>query len=163
MLMAALWLYFCRTRTSPRANQVATGLALTIFVTGLSAFIGSGVLVKRFLRIPTFAVPFLSDIPISWVATIVLAYDILVYLIICMTFCAHFFVVNKLVIALVLKAVAKPTLATPCGIKVLRVRYLPSCLAALWRGYQAAVICLLFYIPQVVEKYDRRRGWIALA
>ncbi|MBU2236504.1 MAG: ABC transporter permease, partial [Gammaproteobacteria bacterium] len=59
------------------ANQVATGLALTIFGTGLSAFIGSGVVGQTIQGFQPIAIPLLSDIP--FIGKILFSHDILVY------------------------------------------------------------------------------------
>ncbi|MEO7107868.1 MAG: ABC transporter permease, partial [Rhodoferax sp.] len=44
-------------------NQYATGLALALFGTGLSAFVGAGYVKENLPERHNFAIPFLSDIP----------------------------------------------------------------------------------------------------
>ena len=142
------------------ANQVATGLALTIFGTGLSAFIGSGVVGQTVQGFQPIAVPFLSDIP--FLGRILFSHDILVYLSFVMTF-ALIFVVNKTRIGLVLKAVGEnPHAANAIGIKVLRVRYLAVMFGGVMAGISGAYMSLV-YTPMWVENMTAGRGWIALA
>ena len=65
------------------ANQVATGLALTIFGIGLSALIGSGYVGTPAERLPRLAIPGLSDLPV--VGPLLFGHDVLVYLSLFMT------------------------------------------------------------------------------
>ena len=60
------------------SNQVATGLALTIFGLGFSALLGHGFVGKTFPGLPRLEIPGLSDIPI--IGTLLFSHDILIYL-----------------------------------------------------------------------------------
>ena len=62
MMMSVLFAFLAVTLVS---NQVATGLALTIFGTGLSGFLGAGYVGMAIDGIAPFPIPFLSDIPVS--------------------------------------------------------------------------------------------------
>ncbi|WP_421853286.1 ABC transporter permease [Marinomonas sp.] len=142
------------------ANQVATGLALTIFGTGLSAFIGSGVVGQTIQGFQPITLPLLSDIP--FIGKILFSHDILVYSSFVMTF-ALMFVVNKTRIGLTLKAVGEnPHAANAIGIKVLRVRYLAVMFGGVMAGISGAYMSLV-YTPMWVENMTAGRGWIALA
>ena len=142
------------------ANQVATGLALTIFGTGLSAFIGSDVVGQTIQGFQPIAIPLLSDIP--FIGKILFSHDILVYSSFAMTF-ALMFVVNKTRIGLTLKAVGEnPHAANAIGIKVLRVRYLAVMFGGVMAGISGAYMSLV-YTPMWVENMTAGRGWIALA
>jgi simple sugar transport system permease protein len=142
------------------ANQVATGLALTIFGTGLSAFIGSGVVGQTIQGFQPIAVPLLSDIP--FIGKILFSHDILVYSSFVMTF-VLMFVVNRTRIGLTLKAVGEnPHAANAIGIKVLRVRYLAVMFGGIMAGISGAYMSLV-YTPMWVENMTAGRGWIALA
>lgn len=142
------------------ANQVATGLALTIFGTGLSAFIGSGVVGQTIQGFQPIAVPLLSDIP--YLGKILFSHDILVYASFTMTF-VLMFVINKTRIGLTLKAVGEnPHAANAIGIKVLRVRYLAVMFGGVMAGISGAYMSLV-YTPMWVENMTAGRGWIALA
>lgn len=161
MLMGALMsLIFAVLVLHLGANQVATGLALTIFGTGLSAFIGSGVVGQTIQGFPPIAIPLLSDIP--YLGRILFTHDILVYFSFAMTF-VLIFVVNKTRIGLVLKAVGEnPHAANAIGIKVLRVRYLAVMFGGVMAGVSGAYMSLV-YTPMWVENMTAGRGWIALA
>ncbi|MEI8631098.1 hypothetical protein P4S72_01140 [Vibrio sp. PP-XX7] len=74
MLMAFL---FAVLALSLNTNQVATGLALTIFGTGLSAFLGSTLVGNTITGFSAIRIPVLSDIPM--LGPILFNQDILVY------------------------------------------------------------------------------------
>jgi general nucleoside transport system permease protein len=142
------------------ANQVATGLALTIFGTGLSAFIGSGVVGQTIQGFQPIAIPLLSDIP--FLGRILFSHDILVYTSFAMTFILMF-VIYKTRIGLTLTAVGEnPHAANAIGIKVLRVRYLAVMFGGVMAGISGAYMSLV-YTPMWVENMTAGRGWIALA
>ncbi|MEO9654786.1 ABC transporter permease [Marinomonas dokdonensis] len=142
------------------ANQVATGLALTIFGTGLSAFIGSGVVGQTIQGFQPIAIPYLSDIP--YLGRILFNHDIIVYLSFVLTGVIAY-VANKTRIGLVLKAVGEnPHAANAIGIKVLRVRYLAIMFGGGMAGLAGAYMSLV-YTPMWVENMTAGRGWIALA
>ncbi|MBJ7537689.1 ABC transporter permease [Marinomonas transparens] len=142
------------------ANQVATGLALTIFGTGLSAFVGSGVVGQTIQGFQPVMIPLLSDIPL--IGRILFSHDILVYLSFVMAFIL-FFVINKTRMGLTLKAVGEnPHAANAIGIKVLRVRYLAIMFGGAMAGISGAYMSLV-YTPMWVENMTAGRGWIALA
>src|SRR3546814_3794094 len=60
------------------ANQVATGLALTIFGLGLSSLIGAGFVGIPVTPLPELAIPGVSDLPL--VGPLLFGHDALVYL-----------------------------------------------------------------------------------
>ncbi|AEF55040.1 ABC transporter permease [Marinomonas posidonica] len=142
------------------ANQVATGLALTIFGTGLSAFVGSGVVGQTIQGFAPIEIPLLSEIP--YLSEILFKHDILVYLSFAITI-ALYFVVNKTRVGLTLKAVGEnPNAANAIGIKVLQVRYLAIMFGGAMAGISGAYMSLV-YTPMWVENMTAGRGWIALA
>ncbi|GAB3476365.1 ABC transporter permease [Marinomonas epiphytica] len=142
------------------ANQVATGLALTIFGTGLSAFIGSGVVGQTIQGFQPIAIPALSDIP--YLGKILFQHDAIVYLSFILTALIAY-VANKTRVGLVLKAVGEnPHAANAIGIKVLRVRYLAIMFGGSMAGLAGAYMSLV-YTPMWVENMTAGRGWIALA
>ena len=142
------------------ANQVATGLALTIFGTGLSAFIGSGVVGQTIQGFQPIAIPYLADIP--YLGRVLFNHDIIVYLSFILTGVIAY-VANKTRVGLVLKAVGEnPHAANAIGIKVLRVRYLAIMFGGGMAGLAGAYMSLV-YTPMWVENMTAGRGWIALA
>ncbi|MCV2402680.1 ABC transporter permease [Marinomonas sp. C2222] len=142
------------------ANQVATGLALTIFGTGLSAFVGADYVGKTLQGFQPIAIPVLSDIP--YLGRIIFNHDILVYFSFFMTGLL-IFVVNKTRLGLTIKAVGEnPNAANAIGIKVLKVRYLAVMFGGAMAGISGAYMSLV-YTPMWVEGMTSGRGWIALA
>ncbi len=74
----AMALLFGILALSLRANQVACGLALSIFGVGLSAFLGKTLVGSPAAALPALAVPLLPDFPV--VGAAFFHQDILVYL-----------------------------------------------------------------------------------
>jgi len=142
------------------ANQVATGLALTIFGTGLSAFVGSDFVGNTVQGFQPIAIPVLSSIP--YLGDILFKHDILVYLSFVLAFVIAY-VANKTRVGLVLKAVGEnPHAANAIGIKVLQVRYLAILFGGAMTGLAGAYMSLV-YTPMWAENMTAGRGWIALA
>jgi simple sugar transport system permease protein len=73
----ALALLFALISLTLRANQTATGLALTIFGRGFSALVGAGYVGIPAPTLPKLHIPVLSDIPL--LGPVVFGHDILVY------------------------------------------------------------------------------------
>jgi general nucleoside transport system permease protein len=142
------------------ANQVATGLALTIFGTGLSAFVGSGVVGQTVQGFQPIVIPLLSDIP--FIGHILFTHDLLVYLSFALAALVSY-VATKTRIGLVIKAVGEnPHAANAIGIKVLRVRYCAVMFGGAMAGLSGAYMSLV-YTPMWIENMTSGRGWIALA
>ena len=72
-----------------RANQVATGLALTLFGLGLSALIGHSFVGETFPGLPKLDIPFISKLPI--IGPLVFGQDVLVYMSVASVFFAGWF------------------------------------------------------------------------
>ncbi|TDO99861.1 ABC transporter permease [Marinomonas balearica] len=142
------------------ANQVATGLALTIFGTGLSAFIGSGVIGETLQGFQPIIIPVLSDIPV--IGKILFTHDLLVYISFVVA-AALAFIANKTRLGLTLRAVGEnPHAANAIGIKVLSIRYFAIMFGGAMAGLAGAYMSLS-YTPMWVENMTSGRGWIALA
>ncbi len=145
-------LIFATLSVSLNTNQVATGLALTIFGTGLSSFLGGelvGFTIQGFAQIE---IPLLSRIP--FIGQILFNQDIIVYAsfaIVGLTW----YVLQKTRIGLTLRAVGEnPHSANALGIKVLKVRYL----AVLFGGAMAGFFWCLYVSrlhTNVDGKHDR--------
>jgi len=142
------------------ANQVASGLALTMFGLGLSALIGqsySGLSVERF---PRLAIPGLSDMPV--LGPLLFAYDFLIYGSIALVAGTWWFLTRTRA-GLILRAVGEShDAAHAIGYSVVRVR----CLAVLFGGAAAGLggaYLSLVQTPLWVEDMTAGRGWIALA
>ncbi|WP_426415006.1 ABC transporter permease [Aestuariirhabdus sp. LZHN29] len=142
------------------ANQVASGLALTIFGAGLSAFLGSGFVGKPLTGMEAWVIPVLSDIPL--VGKALFAQDPLVYLSFVL-FGAVFIFIYRSRPGLILKAVGEsPESAVAVGLSVMRVRYLAVMFGGAMAGFGGAYLSLA-YTPLWSDNMTAGRGWIALA
>ena len=156
----AMALLFGVLTLSLLANQVATGLALTIFGIGLSALVGSGFVGSPVPPLPKLDIPVLSDIPI--VGPIFLAQDFLVYLSWGMTFAVAWFL-TRTRSGMILRAVGEShDAAHAIGYPVIRIRYMAVLFGGAMSGLAGAYLSLS-YTPQWVENMSAGRGWIALA
>src|SRR3990167_7579209 len=96
------------------ANQVATGLALTIFGVGLSTFVGAAWVGKPLAGFEPIAIPLLSEIPL--IGRMLFAQDILVYLSFAL-FALVAWVLLKSRIGLIIQAVGEnPDAASAMGL-----------------------------------------------
>jgi len=143
-----------------QANQVAAGLALTIFGIGTSAYIGLDYTSVTLPGLHGIHVPVLSDIPV--VGELVFALDPLIYLSFAMFVLISWFLYRTKG-GLVIRAVGEsPDSAGALGRHVIAIRYLAvlfgGAMAGLGGGYLALV-----YTPLWVEEMTAGRGWIALA
>ena len=142
------------------ANQVATGLALTIFGVGLSALIGSSFVGISLEPLPQLNVEFLSTIPI--LGKLLFGHDILVYLSFIMILLAGYFL-SKTRPGLILRAVGEShDSAHALGYSVLTVRYLAVLFGGFMSGLAGSYLSLV-YTPLWAENMTAGRGWIALA
>ncbi|WP_136680732.1 ABC transporter permease [Neptunomonas sp. XY-337] len=142
------------------ANQVATGLALTIFGTGLSAFIGSDYVGKPIGGLGVIAIPVLSDIPI--IGKMLFAQDLIVYFSFGL-FAAVYWFFRSSRTGLVVKAVGEnPHAANAIGLPVMRTRYLAVAFGGAMAGLAGGYLSLA-YTPLWAENMTAGRGWIALA
>jgi general nucleoside transport system permease protein len=142
------------------ANQVATGLALTIFGIGLSALVGSGFVGIPVDRLPRLAVPGLSDLPL--VGALFFGHDFLVYLSVALTVAVAWFL-KRTRAGMILRAVGESDVsAHSIGYDVIRVRYLAVLFGGAMAGLGGAFLSLS-YTPMWVEEMTAGRGWIALA
>jgi general nucleoside transport system permease protein len=143
-----------------RANQVASGLALTLFGLGLSALWGqgySGVSVPAF---PRLDLPVLSELPL--VGRLLFAHDLLLYLSIILV-AATSFVLSRTRVGLILRAVGENhDAANAIGYPVIAVRYAALAFGGALAGLGGAYLSLV-QIPIWAERMTAGRGWIALA
>ncbi|MBU1285488.1 MAG: ABC transporter permease [Gammaproteobacteria bacterium] len=153
MLFAAVALGF-------NANQVATGLALTIFGVGLSTFVGAAWVGKPLTGFEPIAIPLLSEIPL--IGRMLFDQDVLVYLSFAL-FGLVGWVLLKSRIGLIIQAVGEnPDAASAMGLPVLRVRTLAVLFGGAMAGLAGGYLSLA-YTPMWAENMTAGRGWIALA
>jgi simple sugar transport system permease protein len=142
------------------SNQVATGLALTIFGIGLSALVGSGFVGIPVDRLPRLGVPGLSDLPV--VGPLLFGHDALVYLSVIATIGVAYFL-KRTRGGMILRAVGESDVsAHSIGYDVIKVRYLAVLFGGIMAGLGGAFLSLS-YTPMWVEEMTAGRGWIALA
>ena len=121
---AAMALIFAVLTLTLLANQVATGLALTIFGIGLSALIGSGYVGQPLQPLPKLAIPGLSTLPV--IGPILFGQDALVYLSFAALIAVSWFL-RRSHAGLILRAVGDShDAAHAIGYGVIKVRYLAT-------------------------------------
>lgn len=157
---AALALVFAVLTLTLLANQVATGLALTIFGTGLSAMVGTpfvGIALKPLARLD---IPVLSHLP--FVGPVLLGQDVLVYLSFAALAGVAWFLYRSHW-GLILRAVGdSQDAAHAIGYPVVAIRYGAVLFGGVMAGLAGAYISLA-YSPMWSENLTSGRGWIALA
>ncbi|HUS93968.1 MAG TPA: ABC transporter permease [Patescibacteria group bacterium] len=150
-----------------RAEQVVTGLAITIAGTGLASFVGEklgtdgGPLVGLIgPQLEEVAIPILSNIPI--LGESFFDKDPLVYLMYLLVFVSGFYL-YKTRPGLQLRAVGEsPQTADAMGISVFGVRYLYTVWGGILIGIGGAHLSLA-YTPGWSENLTGGRGWIVIA
>ncbi len=157
---AALSLVFAFLTQSLLANQVATGLALTLFGLGLSSLLGQGY--NGIKPPPTGAVPFgpLADIPI--LGKILFSHDWVVYFSIALV-AAVWWVLKSTRTGLIIRAVGEShDAAHALGYKVNRIRLACILFGGALAGMGGAYVSLV-RVPQWTDGITAGAGWIALA
>ncbi|WP_282046733.1 ABC transporter permease [Roseibium album] len=142
------------------ANQVATGLALTILGIGLSGMIGEAFIGVPGLDLPQLYIPVLSEIP--FIGPVFFQQDALVYLSFALV-AAVAYCLFRTRLGLVLRAVGdNHGSAHALGYSVLKIRFMAILFGGACAGLAGAYLSLA-YTPQWVENMTAGRGWIALA
>lgn len=156
----AMALIFAFLTLTLQANQVATGLALTIFGIGLSALLGKELVGIAYEGLPKLEIPGLSDLPI--VGPLLFHHDALIYLSIVMLLAISWFL-KKSRYGLILRAVGESAdAAHSIGYPVLKIRYMAVLFGGAMSGLAGAFLSLS-YSPLWAENMTAGRGWIALA
>ena len=141
-------------------NQYATGLALSLFGTGFSAFLGINFVQAKLSERPHFQVPFLADIPLLGPA--LFRQHPMVYAAIALTAGLAWFLYRSRA-GLVLRAVGEsPESAHALGYPVRRIRLAAVLAGGALCGLSGAYISVI-YTPLWVEGMIAGKGWIALA
>jgi simple sugar transport system permease protein len=154
-----LSLLFAFLTLTLQANQVATGLALTLFGIGLSAFAGRNFAGLPIDGVEPISVPLLSAIP---VAGVLFRFDWLVYGSIALYFGIEFFL-RRTRAGLRLRAIGEsPSAAHVLGQPVIGTRYMAVMFGGAMSGVAGAYLSTAL-TPMWVEGMSSGRGWIALA
>lgn len=156
----AMALIFAFLTLTLLANQVATGLALTIFGVGFSALVGVGFVGFAIDPLPPLNIPVLSELPV--IGPIIFGQDALVYLSFVAIGAVAWFLA-KTRPGLILKAVGEShDSAHALGYHVIRIRYLATLFGGAMAGLAGAYLSLV-YTPMWAENMSAGRGWISLA
>jgi simple sugar transport system permease protein len=157
---AALSLVFAFLTQIMLANQVATGLALTLFGLGLSSLIGQSYGGQKPPTMGALNFGPLSDIPV--LGRILFSHDAMVYVSIAVVAVVAF-VIQRTRLGLVLRAVGENhDAAHALGYKVRRIRLCAILFGGALAGLGGAYISLV-RVPQWTDGITAGTGWIALA
>jgi simple sugar transport system permease protein len=141
-------------------NQYATGLALSLFGLGFSAFLGVPYTQEKLPERVAYSWPVLGDIP--WIGPALFQHHPVVYLAIVMALALIWFL-DKSRTGLVLRAVGEsPQSAHALGYPVRMIRLLAVLAGGGLCGIAGAYLSVI-YTPLWVEGMVSGRGWIALA
>lgn len=157
---AVLALIFAVLTLSLLANQVATGLALTIFGIGFSALVGADFVGFPVDPLAKLDIPGLSAVPV--IGPVLFGQDALVYLSFVALFGVSWFLYRTRG-GLILRAVGDShDSAHAIGYSVIGVRYLATVFGGAMSGLAGAYLSLA-YTPMWAENMTAGRGWVALA
>ena len=156
---------FAFLTVSLRANQVVTGLALTIFGTGFSSFMGKGLVGIKLsdefsASFTSIKIPGLGDIPV--IGEILFNHDILVYLGYLTAILIGLYMYNTRK-GLNLRAVGEnPAAADAASVRITAYKYGHILLGGALCGLGGAYLSLV-QVPVWQENITAGRGWIAVA
>ena len=140
-------------------NQVATGLALTLFGLGFSAFAGRGYTEETIQLITATHIPILSDIP--FIGPLLFSMNPLVYLAFLMVYLVWWFLF-KTKQGLILRSIGdNHDAAHAIGHNVVRYRFIAILFGGAMAGIGGACLSLV-QVPIWGEDMTAGRGWIAL-
>ncbi|QJC55464.1 hypothetical protein HC248_00744 [Polaromonas vacuolata] len=141
-------------------NQYATGLALSLFGAGFSAFVGVGYVQEKLPEQTRHAIPFLADIP--FVGPALFRQHPMVYIAIGLALGLIWFLYRTRA-GLVLRSVGEnPEAAHALGYPVRRIRLAAVIAGGALCGLAGAYVSVV-YTPLWVEGMIAGKGWIALA
>jgi ABC-type uncharacterized transport system permease subunit len=141
-------------------NQYATGLALSLFGGGFSAFVGVDYVKAQLPERVIYAIPVLSDLP--WLGEALFRHHPMVYGAVALTLALSWFL-DRTRSGLVLRAVGEsPESAHALGYPVRRIRLLAVMMGGALCGLAGAYLSVI-YTPLWVQGMVAGKGWIALA
>lgn len=142
------------------ANQVATGLALTIFGIGLSAYVGRPYTDATIPMLRDMPIPGLSSIPVLGAS--IFSLNPLGYLSVALLAAIAWFLYRTRA-GLVLRSIGEaPSVAHAIGYPVVRIRYFATLFGGAMSGLAGAYYSV-GYLRLWQENLTAGRGWIALA
>lgn len=157
MAMALVFAFLVLTL---QTNQVATGLALTLFGSGLSAFLGRDLVGQTVAPMPHLDLPLLSNLP--FIGPLLFRFDAMVYASLALVVLLGW-LMTRTRLGLLIRAVGEaPHSAHAIGISVVKLRYGTVLAGGALAGLAGAYLSLAL-TPMWVEGMTAGRGWIALA
>lgn len=157
---AAIALIFAILTQYFLTNQVATGLALTMFGLGFAALLGhsyAGIKPPKFGHLD---IPVLSDIPV--IGPLIFSHDYMIYISLVIVAAVWYFITRTRG-GLVLRAIGENhDAAHALGYKVIRIRIMAIMFGGAMAGLGGAYLSLV-RVPQWTEGMTAGAGWIALA
>ena len=157
---AVLSLFFGALVIGLNTNQYATGLALSLFGVGFSAFVGTSYVQAKLPERLSYEVPYLADLPV--IGPALFRQHPMVYLAIFFTLALIWFL-ERTRAGLVLRAVGEsPQSAHALGYPVRSIRLAAVVCGGALCGLAGAYISVI-YTPLWVEGMIAGKGWIALA
>ncbi len=141
------------------ADQVATGLALTIFGHGLSGFLGHSYAGDTITALAPLAIPGLASIP--WLGAIFFDHSLPVYLALFFVFAIYWFLYRSRA-GLTLRSVGEdPAVAHSLGLPVNPTRHAAAAFGGAMAGFAGAFLSTA-YTPMWAEGMVAGQGWIAI-
>ncbi|WP_454740119.1 ABC transporter permease [Cupriavidus necator] len=141
-------------------SQIPTGMAITAFGMGLSAYVGKSVPAQPIQSTTTVHIPFVSDLPVLGKAL----FSLPVFAYIAFALCAAtWWLVNKSRAGLKLRSVGdSPVVAHQLGFAVTKIRYGAVLFGGAMSGLAGAYYCA-GYVLLWQENMVAGRGWMAIA
>lgn len=141
-------------------NQVATGLALTLFGLGFAALLGHSYAGIKPPKFGALDLPFISDIPV--IGPLIFSHDYMIYISL-MIVAGVWYFLTRTRGGLVLRAAGENhDAAHALGYKVIRIRIMAILFGGAMAGLGGAYLSLV-RVPQWTEGMTAGSGWIALA
>lgn len=158
---AALGLLHAFMCVTLRTNQVVSGLAMTLFGSGLSAYLGKSVAGTPIPgSVPKLDLPFLEPLPV--IGDIFARMDVLTWFSFALVIVLHL-LIHRTSWGLHLRAIGdNPATADVMGIRVQLLKYGYTVAGSMLIGLAGADL-LLAYSPTWIEGMTAGRGWIAVA
>ncbi|MBU8910094.1 MAG: ABC transporter permease [Desulfobacterales bacterium] len=144
-----------------QANQVVSGLALTMLGLGLSGMLGKPYVGKPLaIKMEDLSIPWLSDIP--WLGKILFIQSPFFYLAIVLAFVSWFFLERTRLGIQIRSTGENPKAAETQGVNVFRLRYLSVIIGGGFSALAGAHLSIS-YSKSWIEGMTAGRGWIAIA
>jgi ABC-type uncharacterized transport system permease subunit len=157
MLLSAIFAVLTQILLS---NQVATGLALTLFGIGLAALLGVEYPGSPIPSVPDLFPPVMQDIPVA--GPILFGHSAMIYLAVLLV-AAVWYVLGHTSTGLIIRAVGEShDAAHALGYKVIRIRILAILFGGACAGLGGAFLSIA-RVQNWIEGMTAGAGWIALA